>query len=224
MWVPGILALACFVLAPYRSAFYRHARLLSGRLQRGTAIPLFGLIGCILALAVFERHVRFVSYNSWWKIVASPEVPNSVRLAVGMSVLVGAIAIWAPAAARRGHADPVEPRNAPALCEPGWHPAIACRRCGLGGGGGAPRFRSAASDVCCSVWAIRPALTVIARRPSGACGIWRSARGATPRLSGRDRSARCVWTSGSGRRCPWAPMDCRCPSKPGMSRLRRALT
>jgi uncharacterized membrane protein YbhN (UPF0104 family) len=94
MWVPGILVLGCFVLAPYRSAFYRHARLLSGRLQPGTTIPLFGLIGCILALAVFERHVRFVSYNSWWKIVVSPAVPNSVRLAVGMSVLVGLIAIW----------------------------------------------------------------------------------------------------------------------------------
>jgi phosphatidylglycerol lysyltransferase len=94
LWVPGLLVLACLMLAPYRGAFYRHARLLSGRLQGATGVPLFALIGCILALAVFERHVRFVSYNSWWRIVVAPEVPNSVRLAVGLSVLVGLIAIW----------------------------------------------------------------------------------------------------------------------------------
>jgi lysylphosphatidylglycerol synthetase-like protein (DUF2156 family) len=93
LWVPGVLVLACFVLAPYRTAFYRRARVRSGRLQAGTVLPLLALIGCILALAVFERHVRFVSANSWWKIVVSPMVPNSVRLAVGLSVLVGLIAI-----------------------------------------------------------------------------------------------------------------------------------
>jgi phosphatidylglycerol lysyltransferase len=93
-WIPGILLLAALMLAPYRGSFHRHARLLSGRMQSANAIPLFALIGCLLALAVFERHVRFVSYNSWWKIVVSPVVPNSVRLAVGLSVLVGLIAIW----------------------------------------------------------------------------------------------------------------------------------
>lgn len=94
LWIPGMLVAAGFVLAPYRTAFYRPARLLSGRLQWGTALPLFALVGCVLALAVFERHVRFVSQNSWWNIVFSPLVPNSVRLSVGLAVLVGMFAIW----------------------------------------------------------------------------------------------------------------------------------
>ncbi len=92
--VPAILVLASFVLAPYRPAFQRMTRLRPQALQPATVAPLLALVACVLSLAVFERHVRFVSANSWWRIVSSPDVPASVRLAVGLSVLVGMLALW----------------------------------------------------------------------------------------------------------------------------------
>jgi phosphatidylglycerol lysyltransferase len=92
-WVPGVLVLACFVLAPYRPAFHRRARLRAGVSQTATVFPLVALVACVLSLAVFERHVRYVFANSWWRIVWSQDVPGSVRLAVGLSVLVGMVAL-----------------------------------------------------------------------------------------------------------------------------------
>ncbi len=93
-WVPGGLILATFVIAPYRRAFYRHARLLAGPLELSAAVPLLGLVVCVLTLAAFEKHVRGTLPGSWWQIVLSPKVPNSLRASVALSVLVGAIAIW----------------------------------------------------------------------------------------------------------------------------------
>ena len=43
-WMAGVLILATMLVAPFRSAFYRHARLLSGPLQASTALPLFALV------------------------------------------------------------------------------------------------------------------------------------------------------------------------------------
>jgi glycosyltransferase 2 family protein len=93
-WMAGVLVLAMMLIAPFRSAFYRHARLLSGPLQTSTALPLFTLVFCVLALAAFERHVRFVDENSWWEIVLSPDVPNSLRFTVAVTVVLGLVAIW----------------------------------------------------------------------------------------------------------------------------------
>ena len=92
--VPGVLVLAGFVLAPYEPAFRRPTRLSRQALQPATVAPLLALVACVLSLAVFERHVRFVTANSWWRIVSSADVPASVRLAVGLSVLVGMLALW----------------------------------------------------------------------------------------------------------------------------------
>lgn len=94
LWIPAVLVLATVLVAPFRSCFYRHARLLSGPLQASTAVPLFALILCILALAGFERHVRFLSDNSWWEIVLSREVPNSLRATVAVTVALALIATW----------------------------------------------------------------------------------------------------------------------------------
>ena len=94
LWIPAVLVLATMLVAPFRSCFYRHARLLSGPLQASTAVPLFALILCILALAGFERHVRFLSDNSWWEIVLSREVPNSLRATVAVTVALALIATW----------------------------------------------------------------------------------------------------------------------------------
>jgi uncharacterized membrane protein YbhN (UPF0104 family) len=94
LWIPAVLVLATMLVAPFRGCFYRHARLLSGPLQASTAVPLFALILCILALAGFERHVRFLSDNSWWEIVLSREVPNSLRATVAVTVALALIATW----------------------------------------------------------------------------------------------------------------------------------
>ena len=94
LWIACMLLLAALLLAPYRSAFYRHARLLAGPLQTSTALPLFTLVACVLALAMFERHVRWLADNSWWKVVLSPEVPNSLRASVAATVVLGLWAMW----------------------------------------------------------------------------------------------------------------------------------
>jgi uncharacterized membrane protein YbhN (UPF0104 family) len=94
LWIAAVLVLAVMLLAPFRACFYRHARLFSGPMQLDNAMPLFGLIACILALAAFERHVRYLSNNSWWEIVLSRHVPNSLRLTVALTVALGLLAIW----------------------------------------------------------------------------------------------------------------------------------
>lgn len=93
-WIAGMLVLAMLLMAPFRSCFYRHARLLAGPLQASTALHLFALIGCVLALAAFQRRVRFLADNSWWEIVLSPGVPNSVRLTVALTVGLALVATW----------------------------------------------------------------------------------------------------------------------------------
>lgn len=93
-WIAGMLVLAMLLMAPFRSCFYRHARLLAGPLQGSTALHLFALIGCVLALAAFQRRVRFLADNSWWEIVLSPGVPNSVRLTVALTVGLALVATW----------------------------------------------------------------------------------------------------------------------------------
>jgi phosphatidylglycerol lysyltransferase len=94
LWIAAVLVLAVMMLAPFRACFYRHARLFSGPMQLDNAMPLFGLIACILALTAFERHVRYLSNNSWWEIVLSRQVPNSLRLTVALTVALGLLAIW----------------------------------------------------------------------------------------------------------------------------------
>ena len=94
LWIPGVLLLAAVLIAPFRSAFYRHARLLSGPMEAAVAAPLLTLAGCILALAASERHVRWLSDNSWWEVVLSPNVPNSLRATVAFTVVLALLALW----------------------------------------------------------------------------------------------------------------------------------
>ncbi len=94
LWVAGVLVIAMALVAPFRTYFYRHARLLSGPLQASTAVSLLALVVCILTLAGFERHVRFLSENSWWEIVLSRDLPNSVRATVALTVVLALVAMW----------------------------------------------------------------------------------------------------------------------------------
>jgi uncharacterized membrane protein YbhN (UPF0104 family) len=93
-WEPGVLMLAIGLIAPYRSLFYRHARLITGPLRAANLVPLFGLVVCVLSLAAFEPHVRWLSNNSFWEVVLSPDVPNSIRLTVALTVALALGAIW----------------------------------------------------------------------------------------------------------------------------------
>ena len=94
LWLAAVLVLAALLLAPFHRAFYRNARLFSGKLQAATVLPLLTLIGCVLALAAFEPHVRWLDSNSWWEVILSPDVPNSLRVSVALTVALALTAIW----------------------------------------------------------------------------------------------------------------------------------
>jgi uncharacterized membrane protein YbhN (UPF0104 family) len=93
-WIPAVLVLAALSLAPFHRAFYRNASLFSGKLRPSTVLPLFILIGCVLALASFEPHIRWLDSNSWWKVILSPAVPNSLRVSVALTVALALAALW----------------------------------------------------------------------------------------------------------------------------------
>ncbi len=93
-WIPAVLALAAVLVAPFRDAFYRNARLLTGTLQAEVLVPLIGLAVCVIALAMFEPEVRRLSENSWWEIVLSPALPNNLRIVVALTVMLALLAIW----------------------------------------------------------------------------------------------------------------------------------
>ncbi|MGI3776011.1 MAG: phosphatidylglycerol lysyltransferase domain-containing protein [Janthinobacterium lividum] len=129
LWVPGVLVLAVLLVAPFRDAYYRHARVLGGAwrgdagdarggavggggggtgvggtgaggrggVAHAVAVVLPGLVlaAGVAALALLEPQVRFVAQNSWWEIVASPELPGRLRVAVGVAVAVAMLAVWA---------------------------------------------------------------------------------------------------------------------------------
>ena len=90
-----MLVLSAVLVAPFRDAFYRNARLLSGTLQADVLVPLIALAVCVVALAAFEPQVRRLSENSWWEIVLSPDLPNSLRMmALAVAVALAVLAIW----------------------------------------------------------------------------------------------------------------------------------
>ena len=91
--VPGMLILAALVIAPFRSSYYRHARLLSEPLAPATVVPLLLLLGCVLILVRLEPHVRSVDENSWLGLVLAADTTGRTRLSAGLSVLIGLLAI-----------------------------------------------------------------------------------------------------------------------------------
>ena len=94
LWVAGILLLTTLLLAPFRACFYRHAHLMTGPLQPGSALTLAVLGLCLFSLAVTRPHTHLLPNNAFWAVIISRELPNTVRLTVGISVLLGSTAIW----------------------------------------------------------------------------------------------------------------------------------
>ena len=93
-WIPAVLVVATLLIAPFRSAYYRHAKLLSGPLGGSTALSLLALVLCTLALGAFEPRLRMLTVNSWWEVVLSPDVPNQLRFTVAFAVLLALVALW----------------------------------------------------------------------------------------------------------------------------------
>lgn len=94
LWIPTLLLMAVLSLAPFHRTFYRHARLLAGPLQAGTVLPMMTLLACVLALAAFAPRLRWLPNDSWWSVLLSPDVPNSLRVSVGLAVVLALAAIW----------------------------------------------------------------------------------------------------------------------------------
>jgi glycosyltransferase 2 family protein len=94
LWIAGVLVVIAMLVAPLRSCFYRHANLLSGPLQPSSAVSLFALVICVLALVGTRPRLQLLSNNAWWAVVMSRDVPNSLRLTVALAVALALIAIW----------------------------------------------------------------------------------------------------------------------------------
>ncbi|HEY3848456.1 MAG TPA: lysylphosphatidylglycerol synthase domain-containing protein [Acetobacteraceae bacterium] len=94
LWVASVLILTALLVAPFRACFYRHASLLSGPLEASSAISLVALAICLLALAVTRPYTHGLANNAWWAVIISRQMPNSLRLAVALAVVLGLLAIW----------------------------------------------------------------------------------------------------------------------------------
>jgi uncharacterized membrane protein YbhN (UPF0104 family) len=111
LWVAGVLILTTLLIAPFRACFYRHARLLSGPLQPASALTLAVLGCCLFELAVTREHTHGLHNNAFWMVILSREVPNTIRLAVAISVLLSLTAIWLLLRPSRVHFLPWDPAS-----------------------------------------------------------------------------------------------------------------
>ncbi len=93
-WVPAVLLLTALLVAPFRDAYYRHARLLARPLRPDTLLPLIALVACVLMLARMEPHVRGMAENSLIDLVLSPSVSNGTRITLALVVGLALFALW----------------------------------------------------------------------------------------------------------------------------------
>lgn len=124
LWVAGILVLTTLLLAPFRACFYRQAHLTTGPLQPGSALTLAALGLCLFSLAVTRPHTHLLQNNAFWAVIISRELPNSIRLSVAISVLLGLTAIWLLLRPGRVHYLPWDDRARDVLSSMGatWRP------------------------------------------------------------------------------------------------------
>ena len=76
LWVPGVLVLVALLLAPFRDAFYRHARLITGPMQAGTALPLLALLICTAGLVLFEPRLSGMERTVGGRSCCRPTFPT----------------------------------------------------------------------------------------------------------------------------------------------------
>ena len=92
-WIAGVLALSALMLVPFRTRFYRPARLFGGELDRSTAAALLALVVGVLGLVGF-RGTPGLSAAAWWQIVMTPGATPGLRISVALTVLPGLLALW----------------------------------------------------------------------------------------------------------------------------------
>ena len=178
--VPAILVFAALSVAPFRDAYYRHARLLSNPLRASTLLPLFALLGSVMWLASFEPKVRNLAQSSWWAVVLSRNAPAPIRAAVALAVVLALAALWGIMRPGRVRALPWNGEGRLRYAAFGALPPAMADGLVLGEAS-APASRSAASVACCSASATQPAQRTTASPPSGACATSHCRRAGTPR-------------------------------------------
>ncbi|MBS0644738.1 MAG: lysylphosphatidylglycerol synthetase family protein [Proteobacteria bacterium] len=94
LWVSATLVATTLLLAPFRACFYRHASLLRGPFQSQNVLSLIVLAVCLIWLALTRTQTRILENNAFWAVIISPQLPNSVRLAVAIAVVLGLVALW----------------------------------------------------------------------------------------------------------------------------------
>ena len=94
LWVSGTLVATVLLLAPFRSCFYRHASLFSGPMLGSNVLSLIVLGVCMIWLALTRTQTMRMENNAFWAVIISPQMPGSVRLAVGIAVFLALVALW----------------------------------------------------------------------------------------------------------------------------------
>jgi uncharacterized membrane protein YbhN (UPF0104 family) len=90
IWPIGVLALSILVLAPFRTLFYRRARVISGPLDQTTGLSLLALAVCGVALAGFRKNI----HAPFWAVVLHAGEPWGLRASVAVVVALALIAAW----------------------------------------------------------------------------------------------------------------------------------
>ncbi len=91
--VPAVLILAALAIAPFRSSYYRHARVLSEPLAPATMAPLLLLVLSLLILSRLEPGGGVAGARGWLPLVLGAHVPTHQRVSTALAVLVGLVAL-----------------------------------------------------------------------------------------------------------------------------------
>ncbi|GAA4481921.1 lysylphosphatidylglycerol synthase domain-containing protein [Gluconacetobacter asukensis] len=89
--VPGILGLVAVLIAPFRSSYYRHARILSEPLSFRTGLSLVLLIGCVLVLVCSGPQDEVG--GSWWEVMLFTASRGVAQWVMGLAVVLGLVMI-----------------------------------------------------------------------------------------------------------------------------------
>ncbi|MCQ8277261.1 lysylphosphatidylglycerol synthase domain-containing protein [Acetobacteraceae bacterium KSS8] len=91
--IPAVLILAALAIAPFRSSYYRHARVLSEPLAPATMVPLLLLVVSLLILSRLEPGVSATGARGWLPLILANHVPTHRRVSTALAVLVGLVAL-----------------------------------------------------------------------------------------------------------------------------------
>ncbi|MFT9359140.1 lysylphosphatidylglycerol synthase domain-containing protein [Acetobacter okinawensis] len=86
--VPFMLGLSALFIAPFRTCYYRHAKLLSEPLSLSNLLCLLLFFCCIIALAT-----RNAGEGSWWQLMLASPTHGAVRWTVALAVLLALVVL-----------------------------------------------------------------------------------------------------------------------------------